>query len=170
MGLRGLPGQLISGDSGWLGTAEVSWSFWQKDSNTFQIVPFFGVGGVQSNLAGVSFSDTVGSGGVLARWLNGNHWMVELGWVEQFQVDDNPGPWTDGSWARASTPSSSTGSDHSPSKRTFRLSCPGPMAVDCSTRAAVFPSGVPSTVVPAGGSITRLKPQGPLTVLMVRSL
>ncbi|MFM7674727.1 MAG: ShlB/FhaC/HecB family hemolysin secretion/activation protein [Synechococcus sp.] len=95
VGLRGLPGQLISGDSGWLGTAEVSWSFWQNGSNTFQIVPFFGVGGVQTNLAGVSFSDTVGSGGLLARWLNGNHWLVELGWVEQFQVDDNPGPWTD---------------------------------------------------------------------------
>jgi hemolysin activation/secretion protein len=97
VGLRGLPGQLISGDSGWLGTAEVSWSFWQKGANTFQLVPFFGVGGVQTSLAGVSFSDTVGSGGLLARWLNGDHWLVELGWVEQFQTDDNPGPWTD--WA-----------------------------------------------------------------------
>lgn len=30
VGLRGLPGQLISGDNGWLGTGEVVWTFWQK--------------------------------------------------------------------------------------------------------------------------------------------
>ncbi|MFM8605024.1 MAG: ShlB/FhaC/HecB family hemolysin secretion/activation protein, partial [Cyanobium sp.] len=30
VGIRGLPGQLISGDNGWLGTAEVVWTAWQN--------------------------------------------------------------------------------------------------------------------------------------------
>ena len=59
VGIRGLPGQLISGDSGF------------------------------------SFNDTVGAGGVLVRWLQGNQWSTELGWVNSFQTSDNPGPWTD---------------------------------------------------------------------------
>ena len=96
-GIRGLPGQLISGDSGWLGTAETTWTFWQNKANALQLVPFIGVGGVQTSLKGATFSDTVGSGGILARWLAGNDWQVELGWVEQFETNDNVGTWTD--WA-----------------------------------------------------------------------
>ena len=96
-GIRGLPGQLISGDSGWLGTAETAWTFWQNRANALQLVPFIGVGGVQTTLQGVTFSDTVGSGGLLARWLAGNDWQLELGWVGQFQTNDNVGSWTD--WA-----------------------------------------------------------------------
>ena len=96
-GIRGLPGQLISGDSGWLGTAETSWTFWQDRSNTLQLVPFIGIGGVETSLKGLTLSDTVGSGGILARWLAGNDWQFELGWVEQFQTNDNLGSWTD--WA-----------------------------------------------------------------------
>ncbi|MDM7951928.1 MAG: ShlB/FhaC/HecB family hemolysin secretion/activation protein [Cyanobium sp. CZS 25K] len=96
-GLRGLPGQFLSGDSGWLGTAEVAWTFWKKDNQSLQLVPFIGIGGVKTTLGGVTFSDTVGSGGILARWLAGNSWLVELGWVEQFETNDNLGEWTD--WA-----------------------------------------------------------------------
>lgn len=95
VGIRGLPGQLISGDSGWLGTGEVAWSFWQTRHTALQLVPFFGAGGVTTAAAGLSFSDTVGAGGVLVRWLQGSHWSTELGWVHPFQTDDNPGPWTD---------------------------------------------------------------------------
>lgn len=94
-GIRGLPGQLISGDSGWLGSGEVAWSFWQTRNTALQLVPFFGAGGVSTAAAGLSFSDTVGAGGVLVRWLQGKHWSTELGWVHPFQADDNPGPWTD---------------------------------------------------------------------------
>jgi hemolysin activation/secretion protein len=97
VGLRGLPGQLISGDNGWLATGEVSWTFWQKGNQALQLVPFIGAGGVRTDLPDFSFSDTVGSGGVLARWLYGNSWEVELGWVEQFSTNDNLGSWTD--WA-----------------------------------------------------------------------
>ncbi|QPN60441.1 ShlB/FhaC/HecB family hemolysin secretion/activation protein [Synechococcus sp. CBW1002] len=96
-GIRGLPGQFLSGDNGWLGTAEVAWTFWQKNNQSLQLVPFIGMGGVTTTLAGVTFSDTVGSGGILARWLAGNSWLVELGWVEQFETNDNLGEWTD--WA-----------------------------------------------------------------------
>jgi hemolysin activation/secretion protein len=95
VGLRGLPGQLISGDSGWIGTAEVSWTFWQKGNQALQLVPFFGAGGVSTSLGSARFSDTVGSGGVLARWLKGNQWAIELGWVEQFETDNNLGEWND---------------------------------------------------------------------------
>jgi hemolysin activation/secretion protein len=95
VGLRGLPGQLISGDNGWLGTGEIVWTAWQKGINALQIVPFFGAGGISTRLGDVTFSDTVGSGGLLARWLAGRHWTLELGWVEQFQTDNNLGVWND---------------------------------------------------------------------------
>jgi hemolysin activation/secretion protein len=94
VGIRGLPGQLISGDSGWLGSGELAWTFWQKRITALQLVPFLGAGGVTSSIDGLSFNDTVGAGGVLVRWLQGNHWSTELGWVKSFQTSDNPGPWT----------------------------------------------------------------------------
>jgi len=97
VGIRGLPGQLVSGDSGWLGTGEVAWSFWQKKLTTLQLVPFLGAGGIYTSAAGLSFNDTVGAGGLMVRWLQGNHWSTELGWVESFQTHDNLGPWT--AWA-----------------------------------------------------------------------
>ena len=96
-GIRGLPGQLISGDSGWLGTAEASWTVWQKKGQAVQLVPFIGIGGVQTTLKGQTLADTIGSGGLLARWLVGEDWQFELGWVKQFQSNDNIGAWTD--WA-----------------------------------------------------------------------
>ena len=37
----------------------------------------------------------MGSGGVLARWLAGERWTLEAGWVDQFSTNDNIGPWTD---------------------------------------------------------------------------
>ena len=95
VGLRGLPGQLISGEDGWLGTAELVWTFWQDRANTLQLVPFIGAGGVNTDLEATSFNDTVGSGGVLARWLGGQNWAVELGWVHQFETNDNLGVWND---------------------------------------------------------------------------
>lgn len=93
VGLRGLPGQLISGQDGWLGTAELVWTFWQNRSNALQLVPFIGAGGVNTDLENASFNDTVGSGGVLARWLGGQNWAVELGWVHQFETENNLGMW-----------------------------------------------------------------------------
>ena len=95
VGIRGLPGQLVSGDSGWLGTGEVAWTFWQQRMTALQLVPFLGAGGVTTSAAGLTFSDTVGATGVLVRWLQGANWSAELGWVNSFQTSDNPGPWTD---------------------------------------------------------------------------
>jgi hemolysin activation/secretion protein len=95
VGIRGLPGQLISGDSGWLGTGEVAWTFWQRPMTALQLVPFLGAGGVSSSAGGFTFRDTVGATGVLVRWLQGANWSAELGWVRSFQTNDNTGPWTD---------------------------------------------------------------------------
>lgn len=97
VGLRGLPGQLISGDNGWLGTAEVVWTFWQKKKQALQLVPFIGYGGVNTRLQGLSFTQNVGSGGILARWLAGDHWTLEAGWVNEFSSPTSTGPWT--TWA-----------------------------------------------------------------------
>ncbi|MEB3199200.1 MAG: ShlB/FhaC/HecB family hemolysin secretion/activation protein [Synechococcaceae cyanobacterium] len=99
VGLRGLPGQLVSGDSGWLAVTEATWTFWQNRSNALQLVPFIGAGGVQSQLNNFSFNQTVGSGGLLVRWLNGNNWAFDLGYVEQFSNGTLQGPWTN--WALA---------------------------------------------------------------------
>ena len=93
VGLKGLPGTLVSGDTGWLSTAELNWTFWEQQSNALQLVPFIGVGGIETTRASVSFEDTIGTGGVLLRWLHGRHWSVELGWIDQFHADNNAGIW-----------------------------------------------------------------------------
>lgn len=95
VGLRGLPGQLVSGENGWLGTLELAWAFWQNRTNTLQLVPFIGAGGVNTALDQGSFNDTVGSTGLLARWLAGQNWAIELGYVHQFNTNDNLGVWND---------------------------------------------------------------------------
>jgi hemolysin activation/secretion protein len=83
-GLRGLPGQVISGDSGLLGSAELSWAFWRRGMDELQWAPFFGAGSVHTDLLSGSSSGSVGAGGLLLRWLRGRHWLLELGWVSQF--------------------------------------------------------------------------------------
>ena len=93
VGLRGLPGQLISGDNGWLASAELVWTAWSRGQQALQLVPFLGAGGVSTNFSGLNYSDTVGSGGILARWLLGRHWLFDLGWVHQFSSHDNDTIW-----------------------------------------------------------------------------
>jgi len=97
VGLRGLPGQLISGDNGWLGSAELGWTFWSRRNQALQLVPFIGAGGVSTTLQRQGFSDrfydNVGAGGVLVRWLAGQHWITEIGWVDQFSTENNDDVW-----------------------------------------------------------------------------
>jgi hemolysin activation/secretion protein len=97
VGLRGLPGQLVSGDSGWLSTAELAWTFWQNPHHSLQLVPFVGAGGIRTSIPGGRITDTVGSAGLLVRWQAEPAWVMELGWVDQFSTDDSDGPWND--WA-----------------------------------------------------------------------
>ncbi len=92
-GIRGLPGSLISGDNGLLGSAEVSWTVWRDSRNALQLVPFVGAGAVRSTRRATTLNDGVGSAGVLGRLIAGNHWSLELGWVQQFSVENNPGFW-----------------------------------------------------------------------------
>lgn len=92
VGLRGLPGSLVSGDSGWLASTELVWTAWEKDKQALQLVPFIGMGGIHTEVLGVTLDDSVGSGGLLGRYVNGR-WQFELGWVDTFNSDDNPGLW-----------------------------------------------------------------------------
>jgi hemolysin activation/secretion protein len=94
-GLRGLPGQVISGDSGLLGEVEVSWSAWRGRRRELQLVPFLGAGLVRTEIPGGWIRGDVGATGVLLRWLQGNHWLAELGWVSQFGGSD---PTLDNHW------------------------------------------------------------------------
>jgi hemolysin activation/secretion protein len=107
VGIRGLPGQLVSGDSGWITTGELVWTFWQTKTHALQLVPFIGAGGVTTDLDGTTFNDVVGSGGLLARWLAGDNLSLELGYAHTFNTDNNPGAWEDwllgtGLYAKAS--------------------------------------------------------------------
>jgi hemolysin activation/secretion protein len=86
-GLRGLPGQVISGDSGLLGSVELSGLVWSGKRQSLQLVPFLGAGKVWTELPGATLSDAIGSGGVLLRWNPGPSGALELGWVKQFQTD-----------------------------------------------------------------------------------
>ncbi len=97
IGLRGLPGQLISGDNGWVTTAELPWTIWQQSQSAqaVQLVPFFGVGGIATDINDFSFSDTLGSTGAFIRYIPSKNWNFELGYAHQFETNDNEGPWKD---------------------------------------------------------------------------
>jgi hemolysin activation/secretion protein len=86
-GLRGLPGQVISGDNGWLAYGELSWAFWRHGAHELQLVPFLGGGWVSTTFQGSTDSSSLGAGGLLLRWLHGRHWALELGWATQFGDD-----------------------------------------------------------------------------------
>jgi hemolysin activation/secretion protein len=92
-GIRGLPGSLISGDNGLLGSAELNWTVWRDKRNVLQLVPFVGAGAVRSTRRATSLNDGVGSAGLLGRWIAGLHWSLELGWVQQFSIENNVGFW-----------------------------------------------------------------------------
>ena len=94
-GLKGLPGSLLSGDNGWLGSAEFSWTFWNNQHHALQLSPFLGMGGISTTRGSLTVDDTIGAGGIVLRWLQGQHWTVELGWTDQFNDGDNPGFWND---------------------------------------------------------------------------
>ena len=87
-GLRGLPGQLVSGDSGYLGYIEAAYTLWKGRSNRLQVVPFIGAGGVERTRKSINLNDTAGAGGAFLRWQQSNNWSLELGWVEPFQTAD----------------------------------------------------------------------------------
>ena len=89
-GLKGLPGTYISGDSGYLWTTELTWTFWTNRKMALQLSPFLGAGRVTSQRSQGNFSDTVGSGGVLLRWLANRNWNLELGWISPFEVEERP--------------------------------------------------------------------------------
>ena len=94
VGLIGLPGSIASGDSGWLTVGELIWTLWKNDKQQLQLIPYIGKGGIQTELAGVTFEDQVGAGGLIARYTK-DRWQVELGWVNTFETKDNPGLWSD---------------------------------------------------------------------------
>ena len=89
-GLKGLPGTYISGDSGYLWNTELNWTFWTNRKMALQLAPFIGAGGVYSQRSIGNFSDTVGSCGVLLRWLASRNWNLELGWISPFDVEEQP--------------------------------------------------------------------------------
>ena len=69
-GLIGLPSQWISGDSGWLGVAELPWTFAEGRQGTFQLVPYLGGGGVQTEADRIEDSNSVISYGLFVRYQN----------------------------------------------------------------------------------------------------
>ena len=93
VGLRGFPGSYVSGDSGWLAITELAWTAWKNGQQSLQVLPFVGLGGIQTKALGYVYQDSVGVGGVIGRYVKGP-WQVELGWVDTFSTDDNPGIWT----------------------------------------------------------------------------
>ena len=93
-GIKGLPGSLTSGDSGWLGTSELVLTAWQKNKKAFQVVPFIGAGGVHTDLKGVKTKDAVGAGGIIARFIQPQV-VMEVGWVDSFNTKNNSGVWND---------------------------------------------------------------------------
>ncbi len=94
IGLRGLPGSLIAGDSGYLGTAELEWTAWQQENQSVALIPFVGIGGIHTKFQEETLEDSIGVGGLIGRYRNGR-WEAELGGVDTFNSNDNPGLWND---------------------------------------------------------------------------
>ena len=69
-GLVGLPSQWISGDSGWLGVAELPWTFAEGRQGTFQLVPYLGGGAVQTEVGQIEESNSVISYSLFMRYQN----------------------------------------------------------------------------------------------------
>ena len=90
VGLRGLPGTVISGESGLLGTGELVWTAWTQGDQSLQLVPFIGMGGVWND--GGRIKNTLGSGGLMGRYRHGG-FELELGWVDAFNSDDDSDDW-----------------------------------------------------------------------------
>ena len=91
-GLKGLPGSLTSGDSGWQQTIETVITTYQKGKNAFQLVPFFGYGEVNTKINNESTDDSAGSSGILLRSINANK-IYELGFYKFINTKDNSGTW-----------------------------------------------------------------------------
>jgi len=92
IGIKGIPGTLTSGDSGWLTTNEIVFSAFKKDNHTLQVIPFIGIGEVMTT-RGKSFSqDVVGSMGISCRYIK-KSWSTELGWFSPLETHDNSGKW-----------------------------------------------------------------------------
>jgi hemolysin activation/secretion protein len=89
-GLKGLPGSYVSGDSGYVWATELTWTFWTNRKMALQLIPFIGSGAVESQRDSGYFSDTVGSAGVLMRWLANSNWNLELGWISPFATEERP--------------------------------------------------------------------------------
>ena len=82
-GLIGLPSQWISGDSGWLGVAELPWTFADSRQGTFQLVPYLGGGGVQTEVSQIIESNSVISYGLFVRYQNNEkNFHLDLGVVD----------------------------------------------------------------------------------------
>ena len=94
VGLIGLPGSIASGNSGWLAIGELIWTVWKNDRQQLQLIPYVGKGGLHTDFADQLLEDDIGSGGLIARYTQ-DRWQVELGWVNTFDTDDNPGVWND---------------------------------------------------------------------------
>ena len=62
-------------------------------------MPFLGAGAIRTETPDGTLRDSIGAGGVLLRWLGGQHWLAELGWVAQFSAGQRPlwGNWLLGS-------------------------------------------------------------------------
>ena len=79
VGLR-LPGSIVSGDTGWLSDRRAELDVLAKANQCPATGAVFGVGGVETTRAGVTYEDTIGAAGVLVRWLHGN--TGRWNWVE----------------------------------------------------------------------------------------
>ncbi len=67
-GLLGLPSQWMSGDSGWLATAELPWTFTEGRQGRFQLVPYLGGGGVKTVRKKGQYVDSIISYGLFIRY------------------------------------------------------------------------------------------------------
>ncbi len=91
-GLKGLPGSISSGDSGWMISGELPFNIWSKNNETIELIPFIGKGKVWTDINNSRSEDQVGSGGITFRY-NKPTLSIELGLVDSFNTKNNSGTW-----------------------------------------------------------------------------
>ena len=91
-GLRGLPGSISSGDSGWMGLMEVPIEAWTEKEQSLAFIPYYGLGSVNSTLNNNLTKDSLGALGVIGRYKK-LPFTIELGWVKALDIETNSTSW-----------------------------------------------------------------------------
>ncbi len=89
-GLIGFPSQFASGNHGFLGTIELPWTIHSHANRRLLLIPFAGIGYVESKYNDEVINNKAGSYGAIIRYIFSNPLIsVDIGWVDHLSKTTN---------------------------------------------------------------------------------